>query len=74
MEEWLYVMMIKKTKEYRKLNQAGVVAHVENIRKLDTKGHIELAGAFKGFPSMAGMFLLKQKAMKKLKKFVNKSR
>lgn len=23
MEEWLYVMMIKKTKEYRKLNQAG---------------------------------------------------
>lgn len=62
MEEWLYVMMIKKTKEYRKLNKAGVVAHVENIRKLDTERHIELAGAFKGFPGMAGMFLLKAKS------------
>lgn len=25
MEDWLYVMMIKKTKEYRKLNRAGVI-------------------------------------------------
>ncbi len=48
MEEWLYVMMIKKTKEYRKLNKAGVIEHVENLRKLDAEGSIELAGAFKG--------------------------
>lgn len=59
MSEWLYIMMIKKTKEYRKLNKVGVTEHVENLRKLDEKGNIELAGAFKGFPGMAGMFILK---------------
>jgi len=62
MEEWLYVMMIKKTKEYRKLNKAGVTEHVENLRKLDAEGSIELAGAFKGCPGMAGMFILKAKS------------
>ncbi|MBO0453863.1 YciI family protein [Candidatus Enterococcus murrayae] len=62
MEEWLYVMMIKKTKEYRKLNKAGVTAHVENLRNLDIEGNIELAGAFKGYPGMAGMFILKAKS------------
>lgn len=59
MEDWLYVMMIKKTKEYRKLNRAGVVAHVDNLRKLDDQGCLALGGAFKGYPGMAGMYLLK---------------
>ena len=59
MEEWLYVMLIKKTKEYRRVNKAGVTEHIENLRKLDEEGTIELAGAFKGYPGMAGMFILK---------------
>lgn len=62
MEEWLFVMVIKKTKEYRRLIKAGVTEHVENLRKLDEAGNIELAGAFKGFPGMAGMFILKAKS------------
>ena len=48
MKEWLYVMLIKKTKEYRRLNKARVTEHIENLRKLDEEGTIELAGAFKG--------------------------
>jgi uncharacterized protein YciI len=59
MNEWVYVMMIKKTKEYRRLNKAGVIEHVENLRSLDEEDHIELAGAFKGYPGMAGMFVFK---------------
>ncbi|MDY6442179.1 hypothetical protein SSU93_13925, partial [Enterococcus avium] len=57
MKEWLYVMLIKKTKEYRRLNKARVTEHIENLRKLDEEGTIELAGAFKGYPGMAGMFI-----------------
>lgn len=70
MEEWLYVMLIKKTKEYRRLNKAGVTEHIENLRKLDEEGTIELAGAFKGYPGMAGML---QTAMKKPKQSVKKN-
>lgn len=59
MEEWVYVMLIKKTKEYRRLNKAKLTEHVENLQELDNAGKIELAGAFKGYPGMAGMFVLK---------------
>ena len=59
MEEWVYVMLIKKTKEYRRLNKAKLTDHVENLQDLDNAGKIELAGAFKGYPGMAGMFVLK---------------
>lgn len=62
MEEWLYVMLIKKTKDYRRLNKVGVTEHAENLRKLDAEGNIKLAGAFKGYPGMAGMFILKAKS------------
>jgi len=58
-EEWVYVMLIKKTKEYRRLNKAKLTEHVENLQELDNAGKIELAGAFKGYPGMAGMFVLK---------------
>lgn len=52
-------MLIKKTKEYRRLNKAKLTEHVENLQELDNAGKIELAGAFKGYPGMAGMFVLK---------------
>ena len=73
MEEWLYVMLIKKTKEYRRLNKAGVTEHIENLRKLDEEGTIELAGAFKGYPGMAGMFILKAKSDEEPKQSVKKN-
>lgn len=59
MGQWLYVMMIERGKTYNKLTKAAVTKHVENIRALDEAGKIELCGAFKGYPGVAGMVLFK---------------
>ena len=59
MEQWLYVMFIEKTKTYNKLTKAAVERHVANLRALDEAGHIELAGVFKGYPGVAGMYILR---------------
>lgn len=59
MEQWLYVMFIEKTKSYNKLTKAAVERHVANLKALDEAGHIELAGVFKGYPGVAGMYILK---------------
>lgn len=59
MEKLLYVMLLEKTKTYNRLNKAAVVRHVDNIRKLDDDGNMELCGVFKGYPGFAGMFILK---------------
>ena len=59
MEQWLYVMCIEKTKTYNRLTKAAVERHVENLRQLDDAGHIALAGVFKGYPGVAGMYILK---------------
>ena len=59
MENWLYVMFIEKTKIYNRLTKAAVERHVANLKQLDEQGHIELAGVFKGYPGVAGMYILK---------------
>ena len=59
MEKWLYVMMIEKTKSYNKLTKAAVERHVANLKSMDESGHIALAGVFKGYPGVAGMYILK---------------
>ena len=59
MEQWLYVMFIEKTKTYNRLTKAAVERHVENLRQLDDGGHIALAGVFKGYPGVAGMYILR---------------
>lgn len=59
MEKWLYVMMIEKTKTYNRLNKEWVTKHVENIRQLDDAGKLELCGVSKGYPGVAGMYILK---------------
>ena len=59
MEQWLYVMFIEKTKIYNKLTKAAVERHVANLKALDEEGHMELAGVFKGYPGVAGMYILK---------------
>ena len=63
MEQWLYVMFIEKTKTYNKLTKAAVERHVANLRQLDEEGHIELAGVFKGYPGVAGMYSLKAESL-----------
>lgn len=55
----MYMMMIEKSKTYNKLTKKIVIEHVENIRKLDDEGKLEICGVFKGYPGMAGMYILK---------------
>lgn len=59
MEQWLYVMFIEKTKTYNRLTKAAVERHVANIRALDDEGRLELCGVFKGYPGVAGMYILR---------------
>ena len=59
MEKLMYLMMINKSKSYNKLTRQAIVEHVENIRKLDEEGKLEICGVFQGYPGMAGMYLLK---------------
>ena len=59
MDSWLYVMFIEKTKTYNRLTKAAVERHVANIRALDDEGHLELCGVFKGYPGVAGMYILR---------------
>lgn len=59
MDKWLYVMFIERGKTYNKMTKAVVTRHVENIRALDSDGKIELVGAFKGYPGVAGMIVFR---------------
>ena len=59
MDKWLYVMIIKKSKTFNKVTKAVITRHVENLRKLDAEGKIELCGPFKGYPGVAGMVIFK---------------
>lgn len=53
MEKLMYMMIIEKSKTYNKITKQVVMEHVENIRKL------EICGVFRGYPGMAGMYILK---------------
>lgn len=59
MDKLMYMMMIEKTKTYNKITKKVVEEHVENIRRLDDEGKLEICGVFKGYPGMAGMYILK---------------
>ncbi|MCI9276211.1 hypothetical protein D7X48_16020 [bacterium D16-50] len=59
MEKLMYMMMLEKSKTYNKMTKQVVMEHVENIRKLDDEGKLEICGVFKGYPGMAGMYILK---------------
>lgn len=67
MEKWLYVMMIEKSKSYNKMTKAAVERHVANLKSLDDNGCLELAGVFKGYPGVAGMYILKAKSYEEAK-------
>lgn len=59
METLMYMMMIEKSKTYNKMTKNVVIDHVKNIRKLDDEGKLEICAVFKGYPGMAGMYILK---------------
>ena len=59
MEKWLFVMFIERGKNYNKINKVMVERHVDNIRKLDEEGKLELCGVFKAYPGVAGMIILR---------------
>ena len=59
MNEYLYVMFIERGKTYNKINKAMVEKHVAFIRGLDDRGQLELCGAFRGYPGVAGMIVLR---------------
>ena len=59
MEKLMYMVMLEKSKTYNKMTKKVVTEHVENIRRLDDEGKLEICGVFKGYPGMAGMYILK---------------
>ncbi len=59
MDQWLYVMMIKRGKSYNRVTKDVISQHVDNLRKLDESGKLELCGPLKGYPGMAGMVIFK---------------
>lgn len=63
----MYMMMIEKSKTYNRLTKKVVEEHVENIRKLDEAGKLEICGVFKGYPGMAGMYILKTESREEAK-------
>lgn len=68
------MMIIEKSKTYNKMTKKVVVEHVENIRRLDDEGKLEICGVFKGYPGMAGMYILKTESREEEKKSVRQSR
>ena len=49
MEQSMYMMMIEKSKTYNKMTKQVVM----------DEGKLEICGVFKGYPGMAGMYILK---------------
>lgn len=72
MKDLMYMMMIQKTKTYNKLTKKVVTEHVENIRRLDDEGKLEICGVFKGYPGMAGMYILKTESREEAEELCNR--
>ncbi len=67
MEQSMYMMMLEKTKTYNRITKKVVEEHVANIRELDDAGKLEICGVFKGYPGMAGMYILKAEGREEAK-------
>ena len=61
-ERLLFVMLLEKTIIYKKMNKAAVIRHVDNLRKLDDDGDLELCGVLRKCPGFAGMVILKARS------------
>ena len=71
MKKLMYMMLMKKSKTYRKMTKQVVMEHVENIRKLDDAGKLELCGVFHDYPGMAGMYILKTESREEAEEICN---
>ena len=71
-EKWLYVMFIEKTKSYNRLTKAAVERHVANLKSLDDEGHLEMAGVFRGYPGVAGMYVLRAESYEEAEELCKK--
>mgnify|MGYP002512450684 FL=1 len=72
MEQLMYMMMIEKSKTYNKVTKKVIEEHVENIRRLDDEGKLEICGVFKGYPGMAGMYILKTESREEAEALCNR--
>ena len=68
MDKWLYVMQLLKGENYRKMTMEVVNRHVDNLRRLDEEGDLEMCGVYKGFPNVAGMIILRADSLAEAKK------
>ena len=58
-DEVLYMAFIERGKSYNKMTGEVARRHVAHIRDMDDKGLVALCGAFRGYPGVAGMYILK---------------
>lgn len=72
MEKLMYLMLIEKSKTYNKMTKKVVTDHVENIRRLDDAGKLEICGVFQGYPGMAGMYILKTESREEAEEICKK--
>ena len=63
MEKFLYMVFIERGKTYNKMTKAVAERHIENIRNLDNDGNLVLCGAFRKYPGVAGMYIIKAKTL-----------
>lgn len=68
MEKSMYMMLIEKSKTYNRITKKVVEEHVANIKKLDDEGKLEICGVFRGYPGVAGMYILKAESREEAKK------
>ncbi len=71
MENLMYMMMLKKDKTYNRITKKVITEHVENIRRMDDEGKLEICGVFKGYPGMAGMYILKAESREEAEEICN---
>ena len=72
MDKPMYMMLIKKGKTYNRITRKVITEHVENIRKLDDEGKLEICGVFQGYPGMAGMYLLRTESREEAEELCNR--
>ncbi len=57
MEKKVFLMMIKREKNFNKVTKEIIKKHVDNLRILDNEGKIKLCGPLSCYPGMAGLVI-----------------
>jgi uncharacterized protein YciI len=61
-------MLLEKTKAYKRMNKAAAVRHVDNIKRLDDEGSLELCGVLRKCPGFAGLIIIKAESYEEAEK------